>query len=188
MSHLHSLECIHRDLKSDNCLVGNDLRVKVGDFGTSRLLRTGVPPDDVSLTVLAGTTSATAVPLTHTLTGAVGTPLWMAPELLRTGSSKYGKEVDVYSYGIILWELLCRATPWEKQVPDTGAHFIGALRNAVVRGARPQIPADTDFPDHFIDLTTACWSGIAEERPTFADVVNALGALTPQVAASRLLA
>jgi len=172
MAHLHSLECIHRDLKSDNCLVGHNFRVKVGDFGTSRLLRTqgvAVSGDDD-----ASTRIGESLDVTHSLTGDVGTPLWMAPELMRAGVRKYGMEVDVYSYGIILWELMCRATPWEQAVPETDVQFMGALQNAVLGGVRPRLPAETDFPDEFIALMKECWAGDCEHRPTFAHVVAVL--------------
>lgn len=45
------------------------------------------------------------------MTKGVGTVLWMAPELL-TGSEHYGPEVDVFSYGVIMWELIACADPW----------------------------------------------------------------------------
>jgi len=47
-------------------------------------------------------------------TQGVGTPLWMAPEIFLETSSNYGPKVDVYSYGIIMWELAMRAHPWSE--------------------------------------------------------------------------
>ena len=50
-----------------------------------------------------------------TMTRGVGTPLWMAPELF-VGGTKYGPEVDVYSFGVIMWELATRKIPWEEEI------------------------------------------------------------------------
>ena len=161
MSHLHSLECIHRDLKSDNCLVGDELRVKVGDFGTSRLMRS----QGSSISVHNFTNVGTA----PTLTGSVGTPLWMAPELMGSIDPRhYGKEVDVYSFGIVLWELMMRLTPWEEEVTAKGIRFFEALQKAVLGGVRPRLPPSTDFSQEYVLLMQQCWQTDPAGRPTFA--------------------
>lgn len=105
MCYLHSFKppIIHRDLKSPNLLVDKDWTVKVCDFGLSR--------------VKAGTLAPWS---------RAGTPEWMAPEVLRNEPSN--ESCDVYSFGVILYELITRKEPWLEinamQVSnvDTGCH------------------------------------------------------------------
>lgn len=167
MRHLHSLDSIHRDLKSDNCLVGEHMRVKVADFGASRLLQSG--------RVGGAGVGGTADGASSALTGAVGTPLWMAPELLGQRAD-YGQEIDIYSYGIVMWELLTRQTPWE-HLEASEARFMLTLRDAIVAGDRPRLPQHTVFPHAYMQVMTKCWSGQPHARPSFVDIAKALEAL-----------
>ncbi|KAJ6720945.1 SERINE/THREONINE-PROTEIN KINASE ISOFORM X1-RELATED [Salix viminalis] len=91
MNYLHHYNppIIHRDLKSSNLLVDKNWTVKVGDFGLSRLKH------ETYLTTKTGK----------------GTPQWMAPEVLRNEPSD--EKSDVYSYGVILWELATEKIPWD---------------------------------------------------------------------------
>ncbi|XP_011019919.1 PREDICTED: serine/threonine-protein kinase pakF-like isoform X2 [Populus euphratica] len=91
MNYLHHYNppIIHRDLKSSNLLVDKNWTVKVGDFGLSRLKY------ETYLTTKTGK----------------GTPQWMAPEALRNEPSD--EKSDIYSYGIILWELSTEKIPWD---------------------------------------------------------------------------
>ncbi|KAL1181659.1 hypothetical protein V6Z11_A02G065500 [Gossypium hirsutum] len=99
MNYLHHCNptIVHRDLKSSNLLVDKNWTVKVGDFGLSRLKH--------------------ATFLT-TKTGK-GTPHWMAPEVLRNEPSD--EKSDIYSFGVILWELATGKIPWENlnSIQDT---------------------------------------------------------------------
>ena len=110
MEHLHRLSIVHRDLKSDNCLIDDRFNVKVADFGASRTMQSGVHH--------RRTIAAVAEPSSASMTRAVGTMLWMAPEVF-FGSTKYGPEVDVYSFGVMMWELITRKNPWHELGAET---------------------------------------------------------------------
>lgn len=112
--------------------------------------------------------------LTATMTRGVGTILWMAPELF-VGGTKYGPEVDVYSYGVILWELATREVPWDQITEPVYIRFYAELSTALENGERPAIPAAVaeSQPD-FVALMQRCWATAPESRPVFSDVVQAL--------------
>jgi serine/threonine protein kinase len=95
MSYLHAQYpvIIHRDLKSPNILLGTNVReVKITDFGLSRLRVAS-----------------------FVNTGPGGTPEWMAPELLR--QDPFDEQSDVFSFGVILWELIMCEKPWRDDHP-----------------------------------------------------------------------
>jgi len=93
--HLHKYNLIHRDVKSMNILITNNYRSKITDFGMSKLV-------DSENSDIYNTANA-------------GTPLWMAPEV-KTGTS-YGYPSDVYSTGLVLYELIEQKLPdWDKSI------------------------------------------------------------------------
>jgi hypothetical protein len=98
------------------------------------------------------------------MTGNCGTVQWMAPEVL--ANQKYNKKVDVFSYGIILWELLTRACPYE------GVDAVQCALAVLNRAHRPSIP--TWCPPILHALIRACLKTNPRERPTFAQIVVAL--------------
>jgi hypothetical protein len=104
MHYLHSREppILHLDLKSPNILVDEKWRTKIADFGMSR----------VRFSTLASARSEF-----H------GTPEWMAPEMLR--AEPYDERADIYSYGVVLWELLTTRTPWDELHPMQVVAVVG---------------------------------------------------------------
>jgi len=99
MQYLHSQGILHRDLKSENLLLGEDMCVKVADFGIS------------CLESQCGSAK-----------GFTGTYRWMAPEMIK--EKHHTKKVDVYSFGIVLWELLTGKTPFDNMTPEQAAFAV----------------------------------------------------------------
>ncbi|CAI5492957.1 unnamed protein product [Closterium sp. Naga37s-1] len=135
---------VHRDLKPDNLVLTTDTIVKITDFGVARL------EADTSL-----------------MTAETGTYRWMAPEVV--DHRPYTKNVDVYSFGIVLWEL-CTV-----QLPFAGMTAMQAAFAVVNRGTRPDIPPSIPLP--LAELMQVCWHSNPDRRPPFTYVVQQLEAM-----------
>eukprot|EP00049_Salpingoeca_infusionum_P014576 m.275592 g.275592 ORF g.275592 m.275592 type:complete len:201 (+) comp15697_c1_seq9:184-786(+) len=112
-----------RDLKSANVLVTSQFRAKISDFGTIRLAlkqRQYVPPRAIDVSFDGSYHSGMMTPVTGQL---VGTPMYMSPEVL--DGQAYSASCDVWSYGIILWEL------WSEQPPDLIQQVRGSEKQVV---------------------------------------------------------
>ncbi|KAK9926895.1 hypothetical protein M0R45_024103 [Rubus argutus] len=132
---------LHRDLKSENLLLGEDMSVKVADFGIS------------CLESQCGSAK-----------GFTGTYRWMAPEMIK--EKHHTKKVDVYSFGIVLWELLTALTPFDNMTPEQAAFAVSQ------KNARPPLPPTC--PTAFSRLIHRCWSSRPEKRPHFDEIVYIL--------------
>ncbi|XP_010486178.1 PREDICTED: mitogen-activated protein kinase kinase kinase YODA-like [Camelina sativa] len=144
MNYLHhcSPPIIHRDLKSSNLLVDRNWTVKVADFGLSRIKH------ETYLTSKSGK----------------GTPQWMAPEVLRNESAD--EKSDIYSFGVVLWELATEKIPWETL---NSMQVIGAVG---FMNQRLEIPKDID--PRWISLMESCWHSDTKLRPTFQELMEKL--------------
>jgi len=171
MSFLHNCGLMHRDLKPQNILVvslepSQQVVVKIADFGVSKELPT-------SNTALNHTSSTRDMPSKKNLTGGVGTPIYMAPEVL--DGQRYTTSADVYSFGVLLLELFSGVEPYDNDKftsPWQIAQFVTA-------GNRLEIPKS--FPQEIHDLIEKCWSQDPSARPSFefcVDVLNKYSAFS----------
>ncbi|CAM6077569.1 unnamed protein product, partial [Sphagnum tenellum] len=148
MNYLHrcSPPVVHRDLKSPNLLVDKNWTVKVCDFGLSRLKHNAF---------LSSKSSA-------------GTPEWMAPEVLRNELSD--EKSDIYSFGVILWELSTLQQPW------TGMNPIQVVGAVGFQHRRLPIPDNVD--PAIANIIQACWRMDPRQRPSFSEIMQELKILT----------
>jgi len=136
---------IHRDLKLTNLLVDSNWRVKVCDFGLSDFLKTDFLQDEGV---------------------AVGSALWMSPEVLE--GRKLTEKIDVYSFALILWEIIMRVQPYGEY------KTVSELRRAVCKeSVRPPIQKQ-GIPQCLCDIMAQCWEKDPAKRPSFVQVLEIL--------------
>jgi len=155
MQHLHGHQpmIMHRDLKSLNILLPSVyLRdqlpcVKISDLGSCRM------QDRI------GDSSWSS------LTKCVGTSPWMAPEV---SSGMYDHTADVYSFGMVMFEVLAQEFPFEGEETD-------ALPELALRGLRPDLDAiSPSVSEAVIELLCGTWLQKAVERPSFTEALRVL--------------
>uniref|UniRef100_A0A7S4BFL9 Protein kinase domain-containing protein n=1 Tax=Chrysotila carterae TaxID=13221 RepID=A0A7S4BFL9_CHRCT len=160
MAYLHSQNIMHRDLKSPNILLTAAGDLRISDFGLAKYA-----PTEKSL-----------------LTAETGSYRWMAPEVLR--HEPYDRSCDVFSFGMLCWEMLTYSMPFEKLTPVQAAFAVA------IDGHRPIIPrfCSTDIAK----LLNRCWDKSSEQRPSFDAITLELEAkaksLSSAVAATAPLA
>ncbi len=150
--YLHSKEVSHRDLKSANILLDNDGHAKIADFGLSK-------------------TGSKSIQSIHESSSALE---WQAPECLAQ-NAPYSPEADIYSYGMILWEIVTNKRPY--------AQYSSSKRDAeivehVLKGQRETIPKDTPAP--LVELIQACWSPNPKQRPHLKKIIEVLESYQPE--------
>ncbi|KAL0741213.1 hypothetical protein Bca4012_082726 [Brassica carinata] len=148
MAYIHARNFIHRDLKSDNLLISADKSIKIADFGVARI--------EVQ---------------TEGMTPETGTYRWMAPEMIQ--HRPYNQKVDVYSFGIVMWELITGQLPFKNMTA------VQAAFSVVNRGIRPTVP--NDCLPVLSEIMTRCWDGNPEVRPSFVEVVSMLEAAETEI-------
>ncbi|KAL3844854.1 hypothetical protein ACJIZ3_002257 [Penstemon smallii] len=147
MEYLHQNRIIHRDLKPSNLLLTEDKKIiKVADFGLAR-----EEADDE-------------------MTTEAGTYRWMAPELFSTealhvGVKKYyDHKVDVYSFSMVLWEILTNSTPFKGRNNVMVAYAAAMNRR----------PSMDNIPAQIAPLLESCWAKNPEDRPEFVKITQFL--------------
>ncbi|XP_041035876.1 mitogen-activated protein kinase kinase kinase 11-like [Carcharodon carcharias] len=158
MQYLHDgaiVPVIHRDLKSNNVLLSQPIdddnmegnTLKITDFGLAREWHK------------------------TTKMSTAGTYAWMAPEVIKT--STFSKGSDVWSYGVLLWELLTG------EVPYRGIDGLAVAYGVAVN--KLTLPIPSTCPEPFAQLMAECWDEDPHRRPQFASILEQLTAIEEQV-------
>ncbi|XP_066548553.1 dual specificity testis-specific protein kinase 2 [Amia ocellicauda] len=155
LSYLHSKGIFHRDLTSKNCLIKSEencYTAIVGDFG----LAEKIPDHGAEGEKLA----------------VVGSPFWMAPEVLR--DEPYNEKADVFSYGIVLCEIIARIQADPDYLPRTENFGLDyhAFQHMV-----------GDCPPDFLQLAFNCCNMDPKLRPSFPEIVKILEEIVSRVKA-----
>ena len=99
-----------------------------------------------------------------------GTFHWMAPEVME--NQPYSLKADVYSFGIVMWEILCREPPFADYPP----HKI--MYNVINYKERPSLQKiEKECPPELIIIMKACWEQDPSRRPNFGDIIQGLNSL-----------
>jgi len=152
MEYLHQNSIIHRDLKTANILIGlHNQVVKIADFGVARL----------------GNQEGQ-------MTAETGTYRWMAPEIIN--HKPYDHKADVFSFAIVLWEMITLKVPYDNMTPLQAA--LG-----VRQGFRLKIPPGTH--PVLSRLIEQCWDEDPDVRPVFAEITVQLEDILQQVQAPK---
>ncbi|KAK3727907.1 hypothetical protein QZH41_017736 [Actinostola sp. cb2023] len=138
MHYLHGRKIIHRDLKSPNVLVSTNDTLKISDFGTCKEFN-----DKSARMTFAGTVA------------------WMAPEVIR--NEPCSEKVDIWSFGVLLWELLTGELPYKGV--DSSAVIWGVGSNNL------QLPVPSTCPEGIQLLMRLCWKSKPKHRPSFRQVL-----------------
>ncbi|EMD43202.1 serine/threonine kinase, putative [Entamoeba histolytica HM-3:IMSS] len=151
ISYLHSNGILHRDIKPDNILVlsideSSKVNGKLTDFGSSRNI-------NMMMTNM-------------TFTKGIGTPTYMAPEILQ--QQKYKKTADIYSFGITMYETF----HWGECYPKLLFKFPWAIADFINKGQRRERP--DNIPEPIYKLITLCWAQEPKERLPIDSIIEKL--------------
>ncbi|XP_068658635.1 serine/threonine-protein kinase STY46-like isoform X1 [Aristolochia californica] len=147
MEYLHRNDIIHRDLKTANLLMDTNNVVKVADFGVARFQNQG-----------------------GVMTAETGTYRWMAPEVIN--HQPYDQKADVFSFAIVLWELVTAKIPYENLTPLQAA--LG-----VRQGLRPDLPKNAH--PKLVEVMQRCWEEDPSQRPSFTELTAELEELLHEI-------
>ncbi|XP_049634632.1 ankyrin repeat and protein kinase domain-containing protein 1 [Suncus etruscus] len=152
MNFLHSMKppLLHLDLKPGNILLDSNMHVKISDFGLSRWMEQSTHRQYIERSALRGTLS------------------YIPPEMFLDSNQAPGPKYDVYSFGIVIWEIITQRKPY------SGFSMMTIIVR-VAAGTRPPVQPDShEWPNetqHMAELMRCCWDQDPEKRPSFSDII-----------------
>ncbi|KAH9519880.1 hypothetical protein Btru_071127 [Bulinus truncatus] len=152
MDYLSSLKFVHRDLAARNCMLDEEYHVRVADFGLAR--------DIYEKEYYSSANKKAKLPVK-----------WMAIESLEKGT--YSVKSDVWSFGVVLWELMTRGLMPYPEVDNWD--IIRYLK------AGRRMPHPIYCPDQLYEIMLHCWDGDPVVRPTFAQLVDDITNMVAQI-------
>ncbi|PCI36711.1 MAG: hypothetical protein COB50_04365 [Thiotrichales bacterium] len=150
IAYMHRQGVLHCDLKSANILVDAVYNAKITDFGLAQSNDKDIAPIYESSTAVR----------------------WLAPETLTTATGGYSKAADIYSYGIVLWEIVMGYKPF--------AYFKGdnnELRKLIVAGKKQNIPSYV--PETYAKIISSCWEHDPSKRYSLETIIDLLEQYNP---------
>jgi hypothetical protein len=150
LRYLHHKEVVHRDIKPENVLLDEKNEVHIGDFGSAK-------------------NEATIVSLSR----AAGTLWYVAPEFHGVGHTDYNFAVDVYSYAIVLWEIIKGEKPYSERKVTNPVQENAFLQGVREKHWRPNVTGWTGWIVRFLD---ELWDNSPTTRGTMDDVLDELAA------------
>lgn len=152
MRYLHEQGILHRDLKPLNVLTDSNYYPRVCDFGLSKCF---------SKSLSQG--------VQVSMTGQIGSPIYMAPELFEDEHGHFGTGIDMYAFAILMYEVVTEVTPFMENGKSIG---LMTLSRKLSNGERPKITSNVT--EKMKQLLERCWSGNPNDRPSFKEVFELL--------------
>jgi len=176
MAFLHSNSIYHRDLKPDNMLVvsshpSTPVNLKITDFGTSRVAAKRNPQGADYITITESQKTAKEEEKQRSrFTKGVGTLIYQAPEILM-GKNDYAiDKTDIYSFGVLLWQVFTQKEPYLDEPYKSFTKF--QLVEFITKGNRIEVPKN--IPPKIATMITQCWDQQPDKRPDFTKIVREL--------------
>jgi serine/threonine protein kinase len=144
MARIHSCHVIHRDLKPESIFLVEKYEPLISHFNLSRF-------------------HSDSSKLTH---GVLGSPLFMAPELLYDDEVRVTNKMDVFSYGCLIYRIFTQKIEFSSGVPRSTHTF---LRRVLTGERMIRVPG---IPDKLWELIINCWSQDATQRPSFEEITG----------------